>query len=87
MLPTIWWHLNIPKYIAVVLYVVIKVTQVWNVLEVQGWFLFKMPEICLEWQSLLGYTFHYVLDKLIEAEIIYAEGDKEKNLPALQNES
>lgn len=78
MLPTTWWHLNIPKYIAVVLYVGTKVTQVWNVLEVQGRFLFKMSERCPEWQSLLGCTFHCVPDKLIEAEIIYAQGDMEK---------
>lgn len=71
MLPTVWWHLNIPKYIAVVLYVVIKVTQAWNVLEVQGLYLFKVSDICLEWLSLLGCTFSCVLDKLIEAEMMH----------------
>lgn len=78
MLPIIWLHLNVPEYPAVVLYVLIKIMQVWNILEVQGQFLFKMPGICLEWQTLLGSAFHCVLDKLIEVEIIYAQGDMEK---------
>lgn len=40
--------------------------------------MFKTTEICLEWQSLLGCTFYCVLDKLIEAEIIYVQGDIKK---------
>lgn len=78
MLPIIWLNLNFPEYPAVVLYVLIKIMQVWNIWEVQGQFLFKMSGICLELQTLLGSAFHCVLDKLIEVEIIYAQGDMEK---------